>query len=197
MGLEENLAAARDALNAVRAMTIISTNRSSIRSGQHTGVRDPGRLGYVLRAMRFGLDHQLNLQETLFSAHQTRFMGVGNCAEMTEVVFEHLYVRGVRPIDIMHFTALGYDHQFVVIGLAETAGELRENPSTGLYRPNLRDWGPEAVWCDPWQGNGIAFPVADLIRGAVRNLDFRYRCHTAESVENGCPRSVLRVDDWL
>lgn len=206
MSLEDNLADARNALGAVRNMHIVSTNQregriraaggmeAAIQSGQRVGARHRGRLDYVLRAMRHGLDHQLSLHETLFSANQTRFLRVGNCQEQCELVVEYLYARGAGPIDLMAFTAWGYDHTFVIIGLTGTSTMLRENPGTGLYRPNLRDWGPETVWCDPWQGGGVVFAVPDLIRGSVRNLDSRYKCHTAESVEEGAPKSILRLE---
>lgn len=206
MSLEDNLADARNALAAVQNMHIVSTNRredrihvaggmeAAIQSNQRVGARHPGRLDYVARAMRHGLDHQLSLRETLFSANQTRFVGVGNCHEQCELVVEYLCARGAGPIDLMTFGARGYDHLFVIIGLTGTSTMLREDPGTGLYRPNLRDWGREAVWCDPWQSNGVVFAVADLIRGSVRNLDFHYKCHTAESVEAGAPKSILRVE---
>jgi hypothetical protein len=59
---------------------------------------------------------------------------------------------------------------------------------------NLRSWGTDAVWVDPWQGDGVAFPVDDLVKGKVRNLNAIYKCNTVELVEEGLPISQFHVD---
>jgi len=58
---------------------------------------------------------------------------------------------------------------------------------------NLRSWGDEAVWVDPWQGDGKTFAIDDLVKGKVRNLNAIFRCHTAAFVEAGVPNSLFRA----
>ena len=122
----------------------------------------------------------------------------GNCWEQAQVAFNEILNRfpAARPLDLMYFRNPGYDHVWVGIGLApgwSTVSPLKVGGAT-IGRYNLRNWGPDAVWCDPWQAGGVAYSVADLIAGKVRNLDSVYKCNTAELIEEGWPGSYLRVN---
>jgi hypothetical protein len=106
--------------------------------------------------------------------------GVGNCHELAAVAYEWLRATAVTPIELMRFTAAGYDHVWVVIGRV-----------AGSDLTNLRTWGADAVWCDPWQGDaGVAFGIQSFVRGEVRNLNAIYRCNTVELVEAGVPAVI-------
>ena len=111
--------------------------------------------------------------------------GVGNCGEQSIVAYRWLYDEKVKPIDLMGFSdiiGLGYDHMWVIIG-------RNKDSKVG----DLRSWGDEAVWCDPWQGDaGLFYSIDDFIRGAVRNLDARYKLNSVELVEAGKPLSLRR-----
>ena len=75
--------------------------------------------------------------------------GCGNCGEQSSVAFVHLDGQGVRPLELMQFSNV--DHGFVVIG--RTAGSDVKNPGA---------WGADAVVCDPWLKDGMAYPAAEL-----------------------------------
>ena len=114
----------------------------------------------------------------------------GNCMEQAALAFVYLYEAGVAPLDYMCFTARKkdkkgrplYDHAWLVIGLDADA-ELND----------LRTWGDDAVWCDPWQmKDGRAFKISDLVAGRVRNLDWQFRLDTAERIGAGEPASLVR-----
>ncbi len=108
----------------------------------------------------------------------------GNCHEQACVAYYELYCRipaEVDCIDLMTFGDKSYDHVWVVIGRVG-ASDLK----------SLATWGPTAVWCDPWQSEGVAFAVQDLVKGKVRNLDAIYKCNTAEMVAMGNPKSLCR-----
>lgn len=166
MSLENNLRAAKTAVSVVRARNILSANRRSDRitaqggieaaigSDRRTGERDGGQLANAIRVMRQGQGRRITygLNDILQSARQVVVSQVGNCHELCEVAFEHLYLTGTRPVDIMAFNEKGYDHAFLVIGLSPQSGSLRpDGNEPGMMKYSLRDWGPEAVWCDPWQ----------------------------------------------
>jgi hypothetical protein len=93
-------------------------------------------------------------------------------------------------LSLMGFTAAGYDHVWVVIDLDNNYAA--PSPPTG--EQNLRNWGANAVWCDPWQGDGVAFAVQDLVKGKVKNLNFIYKCNTAERVAAGRPTVMM---SWI
>jgi hypothetical protein len=135
-----------------------------------------------LLAQQLGRDltHKEHIE---FSAQTAEACGLGNCWEQASIAFVYLRDHGASPIDFMFFTAPGYDHAFVIIGRAQFSNFS-----------NLRTWGPNAVWCDPWQGRtGRAFAIADFIAGRVRNLDAIYKLNTAELVGAGKPISFWRV----
>lgn len=112
----------------------------------------------------------------------------GNCQEQAEIAALYAWDNSAcRPISVMRFTAAEYDHVWVVIGL--DAGYAALGPKGGQ---NLRNWGADAVWCDPWQSDGVAFAVQDLVRDAVRNLNAIYKCNTADRVAAGAPTEILR-----
>lgn len=106
----------------------------------------------------------------------------GNCSEQAAIAFVFLYDKKLRPLDVVTFSSSGYDHVWLVIGLSQNADMT-----------NLRSWGREAVWVDPWQGDGMVFAVDDLVKGKVRNLSAIYKCHTVSLIESGMPVSLLRT----
>lgn len=212
MTLQANLAMAREAVGYVNSLRLLSSSSSSDRIARVGGMEAAiasgsrisnrrgrgGPLEGAVDAMRLTTsfsDHP-TLQEAIWEAQQAKAAGVGNCEEMSLLVIEYLHSRGLGPADVMALRGFRYDHMFVVIGLAPEAGISRTDPNSrlGIMRQNLRDWGPDAVWCDPFQNGGTVFAVSDLIAGNVRNLDFRLKCHTAESVVDGVPRSILRIE---
>lgn len=108
----------------------------------------------------------------------------GNCHEQSCAAFYYLYCKipgDVDCIDLMTFANKSYDHVWVVIGRVD-ASDVK----------SLASWGPTAVWCDPWQNDGTAFAIQDLVMGKVRNLDAIYKCNTAEKVAMGNPMSWCR-----
>ncbi len=203
MSLESNLQSGRDAVAAVRSHNIMSSNIAShriafaggieaaIRSDRPTGMRDRGELGNANRWIRSrGLNRaEYDLSKLLLGARQTIAHRLGNCGELCEIAVEHLYVTGVRPVEIWQFppNSPTYDHAFIIIG--RRAGGATALGST----ERVSDWGADAVWCDPWQSGGVVFSIADFIRGSVRNLDFRLKCHTVDSVEAGQPHLIFRL----
>ncbi len=222
MTLDTNLSVARSVLREIRGMGIRSLNNSSHRtqamggmdvavgSSRQTGERtkDWGPLDDIFtQANRLYWSHTDAPDYTLAilrtNAGITRACGVGNCEALSEVTVRVLHDQfpEARPVDIMVTSNwLGvararYHHAFVVIGLSDGWDRLGLDPrNPELYAPDLRNWGPDAVWCDPWQNGGVAFAVRDLIQGGVRNLDVRLRLHTREDVEAACPRSVFRLN---
>ena len=122
----------------------------------------------------------------------------GNCLEQAELALYWIYANHptARPLDLMYFRNNSYDHVWVGIGLApgwNTVSPIRIGART-MGRYDVRNWGSDAVWCDPWQSGGVAFSVADLVAGKVRNLDAIYKCNTSELIAEGWPGSYLRVN---
>ncbi len=115
----------------------------------------------------------------------------GNCEEQAIGALLYLFDNygQVRPLHLMTFSAKGYDHVWVGVGLG---AKWDEKDKKGNH--NLGNWGENAVWCDPWQGDGVAFAVADFVKGKVRNLNAIYKCNTPELVEKGVPISKARFD---
>jgi len=145
--------------------------------------------------LRNYLGRNLTRKEQIeFSADTAEFYHIGNCWEQAAVAMIYLRDRGTTPMDFMYFTTPGYDHAFLIIGRAQFS-----NLST------LSTWGPDAVWCDPWQcRTGRAFAIADLVAGRVRNLDAVYKLNTAEligagklyrSIASGSPRRRISIRD--
>ena len=118
------------------------------------------------------------------TAEYTKKTKFGNCWEQAITAFVYLHEKGVRPLDLVAFDndAGGYDHVWVVIGLDQN-----------WERQNLRSWGVNAVWCDPWQGDGMVFAVDDLVKGKVRNLNAIYKCDSVRRIEAGNPASLFRT----
>ena len=193
MPLDQNLAIAAQAVAVARTYIRGSANRISDRIAAAGGIEAiiEARTGKCMK-----LTDDLNTSrakifptlvdnpevDTTKIANGAIASGVGNCHELAAVAFEWLRLSNVTPIDLMKFTAQGYDHVWVVIG--------RVNQSD---MTNLRSWGPDAVWCDPWQGdNGVAFGIRSFVRGEVRNLNWIYKCNTVERVEAGIPGVITR-----
>jgi hypothetical protein len=198
MSLAKNLALANEAIEHVRSLSIAASNRRSDRIraaggvdrviGTDQGMRtlNLGPAGQGVGAVREGVNDVLQGGFTVFALRALAFAAArahsGNCMEQAAIAFGYLAERGARPLDYVAFTKPGYDHVWVVLGLANS-----------WKRDNLRSWGREAVWCDPWQSGGVAFAIDDLVKGKVRNLDATYLCNTAERVEAGNPRSLVHL----
>jgi hypothetical protein len=74
----------------------------------------------------------------------------------------------------------GYDHMWAVIGL-----------HAGWQSDNMRSWGADAVWVDPWQrDDGVHFSITDFVAGKVRNLNAIFKCDSVERVEAGNAQAV-------
>jgi hypothetical protein len=188
MPLADNLRLARSAVEEVKGLGILASNKLGDRLKAAGGVENVVGVGFDytavdgvdatrdagVRAMTIG-----NMRGTVEYVRRTRY---GNCWEQAMVAFIYLYDKGLRPLDYMAFSTAGYDHVWVGVGL-----------HPGWQGNNLRSWGDEAVWCDPWQGDGVVFAVSDLVKGAVRNLNALYKCDSCERVEAGMPRSLMRV----
>jgi hypothetical protein len=227
MALAENLQAAQQVVDDMKAFGFFAANRRSDRIaavggvdaavGSNLGKNDAGPVGQAVGAVRsvtiaptgsvdafgapvtntIGQLSAITLVDVTANCASIIAAHAGNCWEQAQVAFIELYNRflAVRPLDLMYFRNVGYDHVWVGVGLApgwNTVSPIRVG-GAAMGRYNLRNWGPDAVWCDPWQSGGIAFSVADMIAGKVRNLDAIYKCNTAESVEEGWPGSYLRV----
>jgi hypothetical protein len=187
--LADNLRNAQQAVNHVKATGILASNKLSDRLQAAGGVDRVIRLGGsdhtastgVLRTRDAGIvTYTLgNLRGTAEYAARNKF---GNCWEQAIMALVYLHDRGVRPLDLMSFDNPGYDHVWTCIGLV-----------ANWQSTNLRSWGPDAVWCDPWQAQGVAFAVDDLVKGKVRNLNAIFKCNTTELVEAGLPRSLFRA----
>ncbi len=192
MALADNLRHGQNAVKHVKEAGVLASNKMGDRlkaaggvknviaqggfdATAHTGVGVTRHAG--VRAMTVS-----NLRGTAEYTKRTKF---GNCWEQAAIAFVYLFEKGVRSLDYMAFDndAGGYDHVWVGIGLDQ-----------GWQRKNLRSWGADAVWCDPWQGDGMTFSIDDLVKGKVRNLNAIYKCNTAERVEAGNPESMCRVD---
>lgn len=190
MPLAENLAAAEDAVRYVKSLGLKAANKISDRLaaaggieqvlGKDQGVRmhDYGEAGLgVGKARSSGLVY---IEDKVEHYKKT---GFGNCQEQAEIALVHLYQAGILPLDLMCFTDPDYDHVWVGVGL-----------NAGWQPENLRSWGADAVWCDPWQGDGMAFSIDDFVKGKVRNLNTIYKCDSVELVEAGKPTSLFRLE---
>ena len=84
--------------------------------------------------------------------------GCGNCGEQSAMAFVYLLNGNTRPIDWMCLEKEGVDwwqfregdHAFVIVGRSPFSND--DEPDT---------WGPEAIVCDPW--NGDVYPPHQLI----------------------------------
>ena len=213
MGLKENLAAAQAAVDYVKKLGILAINKSSDRIAASGGIdkvigtgQGSGALSRM-SATATTSQFQLASGPLATSFLRSRYGGTtgdtfrddvaryikekaGNCDEQASIALLHLFDNSAgRPLSKMAFTANGYDHVWVVIGLEPGWDDL--TPPNNAQ--NLRNWGPDAVWCDPWQGDGVAFSVQSFVRGEVRNLNAIYKCNTAERVAEGKPIEILRV----
>lgn len=109
---------------------------------------------------------------------------VGNCVEQAAIAYFWLDEEAkTSPIDLVRFTALGYDHVWVLIGRPQ-------NKSLA----NIAEWGEtDTVWCDPWQGRyGMVYSINDLVKRKVVNLDAKFKLDSIENVQAGLPKSILR-----
>lgn len=188
MPLADNLRAAQQAVTYVKSSGILAANKVQDRIRAAGGIDRVVGAGYsnaaaagvgVTRGAGIVAYTIGNLRGTAEFAARNRY---GNCHEQAIMAFVFLYDRGVRPLDLMTFGNNSYDHVWTCIGL-----------TLGWQRANLRSWGPDAVWCDPWQGEGVAFAIDDLVKGKVRNLNAIYKCNTAELVEQGNPKSLFHA----
>lgn len=102
------------------------------------------------------------------AAAKAEHVGCGNCGENAALAFVYLYDRGIRPLDLMSDD--DPDHAFVVVG--RTRESDPGDPAS---------WGSEAVVCDPWHGEGRAYPAKE----------FRLKMYRGEQI---VPGSDYRAD---
>ena len=193
MSLSDKIGCGEAAVKEVKNAGILADNKLGDRLKAAQGIETviAARQGFDstandgLKRTRACPPTHLAIENLIAYAEHTKRTRYGNCFEQAVIAFVSLYEKGVRPIDLMEFDNddQGYDHVWVVIGL-----------HAGWQPDNLRSWGQEAVWCDPWQAEGVVFPVDDLVKGKVRNLSWIYKCNTAELVEAGNARSRFRVE---
>jgi hypothetical protein len=223
MPLAENLAAAQAVVDQITTFGFIAANRRSDRLRAAGGIEQviatgdnsaAGQLVGEVRALNTAPNVRVNnagapvqnqlgdlqsvtLNQVRANCANILTAGAGNCWEQAQVAFLALHNNypAIRPLDLMYFRNPTYDHVWVGVGLAagwNTATPVQAGGQAIGY--NLRNWGADAVWCDPWQSGGVVFSIADLIAGRVRNLDSIYKCETAERVAEGWPGSYLRVN---
>jgi len=190
MALADNLRNGNTTLKYVKGLNIKAANKVGDRIAAAGGVDNVIAAGGYDNTANQGVGMTrsagvvtmtlANLRGTAEYTIRTKF---GNCWEQAIVALVDLHGKGIHSLDLMYFSAAGYDHVWTVIGLDANA-EMN----------NLRSWGAEAVWVDPWQGDGKVFAIDDLVKGKVRNLNAIYKCHTAAFVEAGLPRSLFRQD---
>jgi hypothetical protein len=87
-----------------------------------------------------------DLQDIQILSDLADHYGCGNCGELTAVTFIYLYNLSIRPLDFMVLKPPA-DHAFVVIGRSGKS----DDDSFG------RNWGGDAVICDPWASGLKAF----------------------------------------
>jgi len=75
--------------------------------------------------------------------------GVGNCEEMSSVGLKYARDQFGPEFPIERFAISRGDHIFLVIGRSAMSAES-----------DYKNWGPDAVICDPW--TGASFPATDL-----------------------------------
>lgn len=196
MGLEENLQAAEAAVKYVTKFGLKATNQRKGRAAEAGGYEK-------LIGTSIGDDNQGPLVGKLDKIRGTSFTsmraavgsfvaaGVGNCMEQAQIAMLNIYDNHpkARSLDLMGFSNPDYDHAWLGIGL-----DPNWNKPGPDGKQNLRNWGKDAVWCDPWQSGGVWFAIDDLVKGKVRNLSAIYKCNTAERVAEGKPVSMFRIN---
>ena len=215
MALKENLAAAEAAVAYVKGLKILAINtragRIEAAGGIDNVVGTEQGMASLGKLTKYSSNSQIQaaggpLVASFMRARNGGYNGeplrdrvarfikekAGNCDEQAEIAMVYLMDNypACRPISKMGFNnkAGGYDHAWVVIGLEDDY-----NKASPIGGQNLRNWGADAVWCDPWQSGGVAFAVQDLVKGGVRNLNAIYKCNTAESVAAGNPTEILYI----
>ena len=196
MGLQENLAAAKAAVDYVVGFGLKASNLRSGRAaeaggyenliGTSIGDKNQGPLVQKLGVVR--AKHFTDIRKAAASYISA---GVGNCTEQAEIALLKVFddYPKARPLDLMAFSNKDYDHVWLGIGLAS---DWNKPGPKGLQ--NLRNWGKDAVWCDPWQSGGVWFAIDDFVKGKVRNLSAIYKCDSARRVAEGKPISMMHVD---
>ena len=182
MSLRENLEIANTAISNIAKLGIVSSNKRSHRIEAQGGIdnvigTDQGDRTGFLGAAGMSLSTLRALPDTTVRqmAGRAVLSKSGNCGELAMVAAIHMIDGGGTPVHLMWFEDDGYDHMWATIGV-----------DPGWQPNNLRSWGAEAVWVDPWQtDNGIAFSIADFVAGKVRNLNSIYKCDSVERVEAG------------
>lgn len=200
MPLQQNLAAAQAAIAFVAAQNITSSNKAGHRIAAAGGIDEMIRLHKKIHHDDFAnpaeraaaLDQVFTATDGVQAvraapavtwtamANNAIAAGYGNCGELAAIAGVHMANAGNVPVHLMHFTAAGYDHMWAMIGL-----------HAGWQPGNLRSWGTDAVWVDPWQhDDGVCFAMTDFIAGRVRNLNSIYKCDTVMRVEDGVAAAI-------
>lgn len=200
MSLSDNLKAAKAALKHIESLNLLSSNKLSDRlasaggiekvigtdQGKRTEKWGPAGSGLVKVRKQLRNDPKLkSLRNQVKFVKKNRY---ANCGELADIAFLYVYDNypSIHPLDAMLFSnetedAKGrplYDHAWLMIGL---------DPK--FQSKDMKSWGADAVWCDPWQSGGKAFSISDFIAGKVRNLNPFYLCDSVQRVQTGLPES--------
>jgi len=182
MTLARNLEIAESAISNVSKLGIISSNKITHRIKASGGIQNVIGTGQGMRTGILGVAG-IDLQTLRgmppaglrLTAGRAALSKSGNCGELAMLAAIDMIDTGGTPVHLMWFTTPGYDHMWATIGV-----------HTGWQADNIRSWGAEAVWVDPWQTDGgIAFSIEDFVAGKVRNLNAIFNCNTIERVEAG------------
>ncbi|MBX3413942.1 MAG: hypothetical protein KF708_14725 [Pirellulales bacterium] len=150
MGLQENLAAAKQAIAYVASkMDIGASNQIDM---YRVWALDEKSLFTMknqcvgqVRSQVTASDWPGILSQATTAAER---LGCGNCGEQSAIAFKFLERMGIRPIEFCQRSLDG--HQFVMIG---------RSPKATV--DNISTWGTDAVICDPWD-RMQAYPAAQI-----------------------------------
>jgi len=150
MGLNENLAAAKQAISYVaQKMTIGASNQSDQyrvwAADDQTVQRIKNQCLGEVRSRTTASDWELKITQAKDASER---FGCGNCGEQAAIAFKYLERTGVRPIEYCFRSSDG--HSFVMIG--------RKSNATA---EKMDSWGPDAVVCDPWD-RMQAYPASQI-----------------------------------
>jgi hypothetical protein len=139
------------------AQEAVAHTRSTFTLGARKKIKDVlrtfGESLVCVAAMRsIDLPDQLitELKSLRAIAKMAEHVGCRTCEENAAIAFIHLFDQGVTPLDYMRGGTV--EHAFVVIGRLKSsaAGDPRE-------------WGADAVVCDPWYEDGAAYYASEFL----------------------------------
>jgi hypothetical protein len=148
MVLERNLFMAQEA---------VAHTRSKFTLGAQKKVKEVLRtfgesLISVAATRSIGRPEQLvtELKSLRAVAKMAEHVGCSTCEENAAIAFIHLLDQGVTPLDYMR--GGNVEHTFVVIGRPQSSAAA-----------DPREWGANAVVCDPWHEDGAAYYASEFL----------------------------------